>query len=142
MSEKPTIQWVRSSEGYYHAMAFTETSMITGFPQENPTMWPTLGALIIDRAHIGQEPRIVALLFDSKKDSFTVVKEYTLEGSSDDFVDWAHQTLRVSLEHILNEWDEWRPFISRLFQETLVERAQEADLGQVYVVNPDEVIES
>ena len=136
--ERTTVEWVESAEGYFHARAFTENTLIMGFPQKKREMWPTFGALIIKREPVGVEPEVVALFHED--DTFRVVKRYDLDDTESDVYDWAYQTLMVSLPRIVREWEEWAPFIGGLFQEALIEGAKHGKT--MFFVTSDTEIEA
>ena len=72
---------------------------------------------------MGGEPEIVAL--ENQGDTFKVVKKYDLLNASDCVYDWSFQSLTVSLVRIVREWEEWAPFIAKLFNEAILEKAEE-----------------
>lgn len=121
--EDAIVEWIKSEEGYYHACAFTENALIMGFPQKSRNLWPNFGALIIKRQPVGGEPEIVAL--ENQGDTFKVVKKYDLLNASDCVYDWSFQSLTVSLARIVREWEEWAPFIAKLFNDAILEKAEE-----------------
>jgi len=135
--EQADVEWVQSKKGFYHVCAFTENALIMGFPQKKPEVWPTFGALIIRRSPVGVEPEIVAL--KNEGDTFKVVKTYTLDDPQSNLYDWSFQTLNLALPMIVREWEEWAPYIHKLFESALIEGVKS---GKVVYSTPDEGFEA
>jgi hypothetical protein len=118
------IEWIENSAtGFFHAYAYSDSAIIMGFPQKEPLMWDTFGALIILRKPIGVEPKCVAL--EARKGTFKIVKEYVIAEEDSDVYDYAYQALTVALPCVLDEWDEWIPFLRDLTLDAILEGAKE-----------------
>jgi len=135
--ELADVEWLKSEDGFYHICAVTEKALIMGFPQKTPEMWPTFGALIIRRSPVGVEPEIVAL--KNEGETFKVIRTYTLEETEGHLYDWSFQTLNLALPLIVREWEEWAPYIHKLFESALIEGVKN---GKVFYTTPDEGFEA